>query len=263
MSGHKSRRNNLTTRTPDAQAISQLDQLAAAVADARAQPNMVALAGMEEGFLNAYLQGSPFGNALDPLTVGAAWMIVGNLFASHINTMPEDQRSGPAQLANLARLAGQRLYTGDRLPVTLACPYTHATGAPCTTTRTGSTQEQADKLMGAHVWQNHPDKTWPPAEAEDDAEEDVASAVNLAPTDPAAQVAAMRDLETEFPDGGEGNGLSELIDRATRGGQCPECDGWVYLEDGRIGFHPTGEDGNLRTCPGAGREPKADGWDEG
>lgn len=258
MSGHKSRRNQVPTRTPDAQAIAQLDQLAAAVADARQQPNMMALAGMEEGFLNAYLQGSPFGNALDPLTVGAAWMIVGNLFASHINTMPEDQRSGPAQLANLARLAGQRLYTGDRLPVTIACPYTYATGAPCTTSRTGSTQEQADKLMGAHVWQNHPDKEWPPAEDEDDAEEDVAGAVNLAPTDPAAQAAAMRDLETAFPDG------AELIDRASRTGQCPECDAWVYLEDdGRIGFHPTGEDGNLRTCTGAGREPKADGRDEG
>lgn len=255
MSGHKSRRNNLTTRTPDAQAISQLDQLAAAVADARQQPNMVALAAMEEGFLNAYLQGSPFGGALDPLTVGAAWMIVGNLFASHINTMPEDQRSGPAQLANLARLAGQRLYTGDRLPVTLTCPYTYATGALCTTTRTGSTQEQADKLMGAHVWQNHPDKTWPPAEDEDGAEEEVGAAVNLAPTDPSAQAAAMRDLEAEFPDD------EEVANNAT--GQCPECDGWVYVEDGRIGFHPAGEDGNQRTCPGAGRAPKADGEVEG
>jgi hypothetical protein len=171
MSGHKSRRNQLPTRTPDAQAIAQLDQLAAAIADARQQPNMAALASMEEGFLGAYLKDSPFGSALDPTTVGAAWMIIGNLFASHINSMPEDQRSGPALLANLARLAGQRIYTGDRLPVTLACPYKYSSGAVCTTTRTGSTTDQADLLMGAHVQQNHPGQVWPPVDADADGTE--------------------------------------------------------------------------------------------
>lgn len=39
---------------------------------------------------------------------------------------------------------------------------------------------------------------------------------------------------------------------------CTHCGQSVYLEaDGRIGWHPVGEDLNLRSCTGSGTRPKA------
>jgi hypothetical protein len=179
MSGYKSRRQ-IPARTPDAVAISQLDQLAAAVADARAQPQLAALAQLEEQFIASF-NSSPFGATLDPVTVGATMMILGNMFASHVNTMPEEQRGGAGILVNLARLAGQRIYTGDRLPVTHKCPYAYSSGALCGKEYTGTTQEQADLLMNGHVQLHHPGKAWPPVEepAEVDEVDDDPGALDL------------------------------------------------------------------------------------
>lgn len=277
MSGHKANRNNIPRRKPEpnqASMTSALDQLAADATSKRQGGDPV-IAELEPALKSLYAEFQRLCGHLDDVTAGAALMVVGQLAAINLRDQPDDQKVNAAmRVPMMTLLLGAQLYTGSAAGVEVICPFTYLTGVPCGKTITSATKSHTERLMRGHVWQHHPGETWPPAGAEDgneDGDEDAADAVNLAPTDPAAQAAAIADLEAEFPDddaaetvgGVEKTHLTELIDRASRTGQCPECDAWVYLEkDGRIGFHPTGEDGNLRTCAGAGREPKADGWDE-
>lgn len=139
----------------------RLDQFAAQVAEARtAQPALQALAATEQQFIDAAMD---VGAHLDRETVGAAWLILGQLFAANLaNVRPEAQAQHLGMLLNVTRLAGARLYTGDRLPVEMRCPFTYSTGKQCTKTIKGGDEKQFDTNMRAHLWQNHPDATWPP-----------------------------------------------------------------------------------------------------
>lgn len=158
MTGHHSQRRSAAAH-PEAAMVARLDQFAATIADARTQPNLAALADLEQQFLTGF---HDVGAHLDPVQVGAAWMILGNLFAGYVGSLPPEQQGAGPVLVNLARLAGQRLYVGDRLPVEMRCPFTYATGAPCTKTIKGSDEKQFDTYMRAHIWQAHPGATWPP-----------------------------------------------------------------------------------------------------
>lgn len=156
MTGHQHRAQS---RKPAAD--HRLDQFAAAVAEARTtNPALAALATTESQFIDAAMD---IGAHLDRPTVGAAWLILGQLFSTNLASVPPEQQAAQlAVLLNVAKLAGARLYVGDRLPVTLPCPFAYGDGTPCKTSRTGATPEQAETLMRAHVWQNHPGETWPP-----------------------------------------------------------------------------------------------------
>jgi hypothetical protein len=139
--------------------VARLDQFAATIADARTQPNLAALADLEQQFLTGFHE---VGAHLDPVQVGAAWMILGNLFAGFVGGLPQEQQGCGPVLVNLARLAGARLYTGDRLPMEMTCPFTYGTGAQCKTVIKGSDEKQFDTHMRAHIWQHHEGATWPP-----------------------------------------------------------------------------------------------------
>lgn len=143
----------------------RLDQFAAAVAEARTtQPALAALGQIETQFIDTAMD---IGAHLDRATVGAAWLILGQLFGTNLASTPPDQQAGQlVALLNVAKLAGQRLYVGDRLPVEMRCPFTYATGAPCTKLIKGSDEKQFDTYMRAHIWQQHPGETWPPKEPE-------------------------------------------------------------------------------------------------
>lgn len=160
MTGHfASRRSAGANHAPAAD--HRLDQFAAQVTEARnTQPALQALAEIEQQFLDAALD---VGGHLDRETVGAAWLILGQLFAANLaNVAPEQQAQHLGRLLNVARLAGARLYTGDRLPVEVACPFMHGNGTPCGKVVKAPNPERADVLLGAHVWQAHPGETWPP-----------------------------------------------------------------------------------------------------
>jgi hypothetical protein len=139
--------------------VARLDQFAATIADARTQPNLAALADLEQQFLTGFHE---VGAHLDPVQVGAAWMILGNLFAGFVGGLPPEQQGCGPVLVNLARLAGARLYTGSGLPVTAQCPYTYGTGVECGKSYTQATQERLDALMRSHVALHHPGESWPP-----------------------------------------------------------------------------------------------------
>lgn len=258
MSGRRNHRNNISPRKPEpteTRMTAVLDQLATdATTKRQTQPEIQAL---EPAAKNLYTEFQRLCGHLDEVTAGAVLMVAGQLAAINVRDQPDDQKVTAAmRIPMLLALVGAQLYTGSTSGIEIACPFTFLTGVSCTKTFSTATRQHADLLMRGHVWQNHPGETWPPVEDEDGAGQDVADAVNLAPTDPAALAAAMRDLEAEFPDDGE--------EPSSRTGLCPECAQWIYLEDnGQIGTHPTGEDGNQRTCAGAGREPKADGEVEG
>lgn len=158
MTGHQHANQR---RKPQPAADHRLDQFAAAVAEARTtNPALAALTATEDQFIDAAMD---IGAHLDRPTVGAAWLILGQLFSTNLaNTPPEQQAGALAMLLNVARLAGQRLYVGDRLPVEMRCPFAFATGAPCTKTVKGGDEKQFDTYMRAHIWQAHPGATWPP-----------------------------------------------------------------------------------------------------
>ena len=162
MSGHHA--GHKPRNTPPA-ADHRLDQFAAAVAEARnTNPALAALSATEAQFIDAAMD---IGGHLDRPTVGAAWLILGQLFGTNLANVPPEQQAGAlAMLLNVAKLAGQRLYEGDRLPVEMRCPFTFATGAPCTKTVKGPNQERVDVLLRAHIWQAHPGETWPPTPAD-------------------------------------------------------------------------------------------------
>jgi len=138
----------------------RLDQFAAAVAEARAtNPAIAGLAATEDQFIEAAMD---IGAHLDRQTVGAAWLILGQLFGTNLASVaPEQQAGALAMLLNVAKLAGQRLYTGDRLPVEMPCPFTYANGAPCKTVIKAPNADRAEVLLNAHAWQQHPGQERP------------------------------------------------------------------------------------------------------
>lgn len=160
MTGHHA---GHTPRTTAPAADHRLDQFAAAVAEARTtQPALAALAVTEQQFIDAAMD---IGAHLDRPTLGAAWLILGRLFSTQLASVPPEQQAGAlAMLLNVAKLAGQRLYTGAALPVTAACPYAYGTGAACGKQYTQATQERLDALMRSHVALHHPGQAWPPVE---------------------------------------------------------------------------------------------------
>lgn len=143
----------------------RLDQFAAEVNEARANnPAIAALADEEQRLIDEALD---IGAHLDRATLGAAWVLLGRLMFQRLQTTPPEQQ--PVLLCTLfqaARLAGARLYTGDRLPVELECPYTYASGAACKTVIKGPNSERAEVLLGAHAWQAHPGRERPTVEPE-------------------------------------------------------------------------------------------------
>lgn len=246
----------------------RLDQFAAAVAEARAtNPAIAALAATEDQFIEAAMD---IGAHLDHQTVGAAWLILGQLFGTNLASVaPEQQAGALAMLLNVAKLAGQRLYTGDRLPVEVPCPFTYTTGAPCKTVVKAPNRERADVLLAAHAWQQHPGQEQAPSVA---AEETAYCACG----NPAQLIVGI----TNHPDGEGGTAKAQCTDCHRReqvgamarwvaeqsaSGRCPDCGHWIYLADGRIGFHLSGPHGNQHTCAGAGKTPLdgADGEAQG
>jgi hypothetical protein len=270
MSGHQHRAQS---HGASAAADYRLDQFAAAVADARAtNPVVASLAAQEDQFISAAMD---IGAHLDRQTLGAAWLIAGQLMGAHLqNTPPEQQAGALAMLLNVIKLAGEKLYTGNGLPITVACPYAYSGGAQCSTTRTAPNQERVDLLMRAHVAQNHPGEEWPP---KPDVHERTLTAEDLGlhALPPAPEgwrdvtgVAAPRAWaegrqyqldEQPSETSAETAKLLELAETGQASGRCPECGHWIYLDSSAlIGFHPVGDDGNQRTCAGAGKKPLGD-----
>lgn len=161
MTGHHAHQRSLHARNIPPASDHRLDQFAAAVSEARdTNPTLAALATMEDQFLDTAMD---IGSHLDRQTVGASWLIAGQLLTTHVQSVPPEQQAATlGALLNVLKLAGQRLYTGDRLPVEMPCPFPYMTGAPCKTVIKAPSQERADLMMGAHVWQQHPGETWPP-----------------------------------------------------------------------------------------------------
>lgn len=162
MSGHHAQKRSQGAH-PQPAMVARLDQFAATIADARTQPNLAALADLEQQFLTGFHE---VGAHLDPVQVGAAWMILGNLFAGFVGGLPAEQQGCGPVLVNLARLAGARLYTGSNLPVELPCPFAYTDGTSCRKVVKAPNAERANLLLGAHVWQAHPGETWPPVSPE-------------------------------------------------------------------------------------------------
>jgi hypothetical protein len=215
MSGHQAHRQSHGARPASDY---RLDQFAAAVAEARTtNPAVATLATQEGQFIAAALD---IGAHLDRQTLGAAWLIAGQLMGTHLQGVPpEHQAAALAMLLNVIKLAGERLYTGNGLPITVACPYTYGNGSACSTARTAPNQDRLDVLMRAHILQNHPGNEWPP------------------PLDTDTMLDAENVAEAAV-------------------GLCGECGCEVYLdEDGRIGWHPTGPAASALSCPGSGTKP--------
>ncbi len=157
MSGHQHARQSHGARPASDY---RLDQFAAAVAEGRNNPAVAGLVDQEDAFIDAAMD---IGAHLDRQTLGAAWLILGQLMGTRLqSTPPEQQPMVLGMLLQVARLAGQKLYTGTGLPVTVSCPFTYSGGGVCSTKRTAPTQDRLDLLMRAHVAQNHPGKEWPP-----------------------------------------------------------------------------------------------------
>lgn len=238
MSGKKANRNNTPNRRPNdptpTRMTAVLDQLAAdANTQRREDPNMAAL---EPNLKALYAEYTRLCGHLDEVTAGAALLVVGQLCAAHVNRQPNEGKvEALASLPNLMRLVGAQLYAGTTTEVEITCPFTYMTGAPCTKTVAGATRGHAELLMKGHVWQHHPDEEWPPAADEDGteegADEGVADAVNLAPTDPAAQAAAITDFEVEVPDDGDGpeecTHPKDARMHLPGGERCSACGHWI------------------------------------
>lgn len=159
MTGHQHRAQ--TRRTVPPASDHRLDQFAAAVSEARETTSaLAALGGMESQFIDAAMD---IGAHLDRETLGAAWLIAGQLLSQHVQSVPSEQQASTlGALLNVLKLAGQRLYVGERLPVEMPCPFPYASGAPCKTVIKAPNEERLDTLIRAHLWQQHPDATWPP-----------------------------------------------------------------------------------------------------
>lgn len=174
MAGHKSKRNNLGPAKPEPTATRMtavLDQLATdANTQRRTDPAMI---GLEVNLKLLRAEYDRLCGHLDEETAGAALMVVGQLLAGHVNAQPEQDAKieALASLPNLMRLVGAELYAGTTSEVEVRCPFTYLNGAPCTKKVTAGTQAHAELLLKGHVWQNHPDEEWPPAQDEDGAPE--------------------------------------------------------------------------------------------
>lgn len=145
----------------------RLDQFAEAIAQARATGTFGDAEAAEQQLLGVLLDIAP---ELDHTAVGAAWLVIGNLFRNNLDQAPAHLQGDAAiNLMNLAQLAGQRLYAGA--PLTHPCPIPRSNGTACRFTAKGSRQEVLDAMMRAHVDVYHPGRAWPPVgDAVDEAE---------------------------------------------------------------------------------------------
>lgn len=213
MTGHQHANQR---RKPSPAADHRLDQFAAAVAEARTtQPALAALQPTVDQFIDTAMD---IGAHLDRPTLGAAWLILGQLFGTNLASTPPDQQAGVlAMLLNVARLAGERLYTGTAIPVEMPCPFPYGTGAPCKSVIKAPNRERADVLLGAHVWQQHPGETWPPVVLAGDGMAELIgeeSIVHCACGEPAVMVRGV----TNRPDGEPGEAQALCRDCAAKGG---------------------------------------------
>lgn len=135
----------------------KLDQFAAAIADARASGVFAEFETGEQSLLDLLLDVAP---ELDTTTVGAAWLVIGNVLHSTL-----DQDDPAIRLVNLVQLAAQRLYAGA--PLAHPCPIPRSNGTACRFTAKGARQEVLDAMMRAHVDVYHPGRSWPPVEVAD------------------------------------------------------------------------------------------------
>jgi hypothetical protein len=146
---------------------SKLDQFAEAIAQARAAGSFGNAEPAEQQLLDVLLDIAP---ELDHTTVGAAWLVIGNLFRSNLEQAPPHQQGDAAvNLMNLVQLAGQRLYAGA--PLTHPCPIPRSNGTACRFTAKGARQEVLDAMMRAHVAVYHPGQSWPPEPDEPDGDD--------------------------------------------------------------------------------------------
>lgn len=136
----------------------RLNQFADAIANARATGTFGDAEAAEQQLLGVLLDIAP---ELDHTTVGAAWLVIGNLFRSNLDQAPAHLQGDTAiNLMNLVQLAGQRLYAGA--PLTHPCPIPRSNGTACRFTAKGARQEVLDAMMRAHVDVYHPGRAWPP-----------------------------------------------------------------------------------------------------
>lgn len=136
----------------------RLDAFAEAITAARTTGQYADLEPAEQAFINTL---GEIGPDLDRRTVGAAWMILGQLFATSLGQQPAHlQAEAAGRLLNVARFAGQRLYQGA--PLAQPCPLPRPSGTACRFVAKGVMQETLDAMMRAHAAVYHPDATWPP-----------------------------------------------------------------------------------------------------
>ena len=146
----------------------RLDQFADAIAQARATGTFGEFESGERSLLDLLSNIAP---ELDATTVGAAWLVIGNVFRDNLErTEPDLQGDGAIRLVNLLQLAGQRLYAGA--PLTHPCPIPRSNGTACRFTAKGGRQEVLDAMMRAHVDVYHPGRAWPPEVISDSAHPD-------------------------------------------------------------------------------------------
>lgn len=141
----------------------RLDKLADGIASARATGQFAELEQQETAFVEFVLDIAP---DLDRQTVGAAWLILGQLLATGLTQHPaHEQLQAVGGLLNAARLAGQRMYAGA--PLSLPCPIPRSNGTACRFTAKAARQEVIDAMMRAHVDVYHPSESWPQVEADE------------------------------------------------------------------------------------------------
>jgi hypothetical protein len=219
----------------------RLDQFAEAISTARATGTFGDAESAEQQLLGVLKDLAP---ELDHTTVGAAWLLIGNLLRNNLDQAPAHLQGDAAiNLMNLVQLAGQRLYAGA--PLTLPCPIPRSNGTACRFTAKGAQQETVDAMMRAHVDVYHPAATWPPAE--DDVDER------------AAELAAKQAVgQEEYDKYHEANPLPDSEDRRGATGVCQGCglDDTLTAE-GVLCDHTTSTFSGVRLCPGSGYAPLA------
>jgi hypothetical protein len=219
----------------------RLDQFAESIAQARATGTFGDAEATEQQLLGVLLDLAP---ELDHTTVGAAWLLIGNLLRNNLDQAPPHLQGDAAiNLMNLVQLAGQRLYAGA--PLTHPCPIPRSNGTACRFTAKGARQETVDAMMRAHVDVYHPAATWPAAE--DDVDER------------AAELAAKQAVgQEEYDKYHEANPLPDSEDRRGATGVCQGCglDDTLTAE-GVLCDHTTATISGVRLCPGSGYAPLA------
>lgn len=197
-----------------------LDRATEAMAAMRSRPELAVLRAAEEYVVDQALKLAP---ELDRVTVGAAWLILGNILGQLAGEQPDV--FDPAAMVNLAQLAGQRFYSGTDLPRELHCPYVYESGAECKHTATAASDAVLDAMMAGHYATYHPGESWPP-ESRDEPAEGSGETVVCACGSPAEMIV----------------GIVAPADNGTPGtvqALCGDCASKGPIPCGKCGHHPS------------------------